>query len=361
MKRVIIVGGGYAGSTLARALDATFEVVLVEPREAFVHNVAAIRSLVEPSLLDRIILPYDRLLKRGQVMRDRVQSVAEGRVTLASGQTHQADYVVLATGSTYAQPFKPVSDAMSDFRTAQAGLQAEIKAARSIAIVGAGAVGVELAGEIASTLSGKDITLIAATARLFPDFPAGLSAKLAADLKALGVRLKTGAKAEGLSGLDRPTRGTLQLETGESLAADLIIPAMGARPATHVTAGLPNARYDSLGRIAVDGWMRPAGMSQVFALGDMAANGDLMTIVASSRQAPWLAKTLTALATGAAVETLPPYTPWLAPPILVPLGPKRGASVLPLGRNGTVVGPFLTGLIKGNSLFIPRYHKEFGL
>jgi len=361
VKRVIIVGGGYAGTTLARALDATFDVVLVEPREAFVHNVAAIRALVEPALLDRIILPYDRLLKRGEVLRDRAQAVAEGRVTLAGGKGLQGDFIVLATGSTYAQPFKPVSHAMGDFRAAQAALQAEIKVARSIAIVGAGAVGVELAGEIASVLKGKDITLIASTPHLFPDFSAGLGAKLAADLKALGVKLKTGVKAQGLSGLDRPTRGPLQLDTGETLAADLVIPAIGARAATGVAAGLPGVSFDRIGRLEVDGWMRPAGMSRVFALGDMAANGDMMTIVASSRQAPWLAKTLEALAAGRAIETLATYTPWPSPPILVPLGPKRGASVLPLGRNGSVVGPFLTGLIKGKSLFIPRYHKEFGL
>ena len=49
MKRVVIVGGGYAGTSLARSLDAAVEVVLVEPRDRFVHNVAAIRALVEPA------------------------------------------------------------------------------------------------------------------------------------------------------------------------------------------------------------------------------------------------------------------------------------------------------------------------
>ena len=34
----------------------------MEPRDAFVHNVAAIRAIVEPALLDRLIIPYDRLL-----------------------------------------------------------------------------------------------------------------------------------------------------------------------------------------------------------------------------------------------------------------------------------------------------------
>ncbi len=360
MKRVIIVGGGYAGTTLARALDPGFDVVLVEPREAFIHNVAAIRALVEPTLLNQIILPYDRLLARGQVIRDRVTKVSEGAVDLASGKTLQGDYVVLATGSGYAAPFKPMTDKAEDFRKESASVQAAIKDTRSIVIVGAGAVGVEMAGEIASTLTGKFITLVSATSRLFPDFPPGLGQKLAADLKAMGVTLKASAKAR-ISNLDRPHPGPVRFESGETLAADLVIPALGARPEAGLMAGQTGARFDRLGRVEVDGWMRPAGLKTVFAFGDMAANGDLMTIVASSRQAPWLAKTLEALSAGQGIDTLPTYSPWPASPILVPLGARKGASVLPITKGGLTVGPFLTRLIKGKSLFIPRYHKEFGL
>ena len=145
------------------------------------------------------------------------------------------------------------------------------------------------------------------------------------------------------------------------IEADLIIPALGARPAATILAGNASIGFDRIGRVAVDGWMRPGGFSHVFALGDMAANGDLMTIVATSRQVPWLAKTLTALASGSDLKALPAYRPWAAPPILIPLGPKRGASLLPVTSKGMVVGPLLTRTLKGKSLFIPRYHKAFGL
>ena len=359
--RVVIVGGGYAGTALARALDARFEVVLVEPREAFVHNVAAIRSVVEPALLDRIVLPYDRLLRRGRVVRARVAAVAEGEVRLESGEALAGDAIVLATGSTYARPFKPASDAMADFRADQGAAHAAIAAARSIVIVGAGAVGVELAGEIAAAGRGRAVPLVSATPTLFPECPAGLGRRLLADLKRMGVTVKLGVRAEGLAEADGPVPGPLRLATGEVLAADLVIPALGARPATGVLAGLAGARFDRADRVETDSWTRPAGLKRVFALGDMAANGDLMTIVAASRQAPWLTRLLAAVAAGRAVEDQAPYAPWAAAPILVPLGPKRGASVLPLGARGTVVGPLLTGAIKGRSLFIPRYHKDFGL
>ena len=42
---VAVIGGGYGGFNAAKALDEFVDVLLVEPRDAFVHNVAALRAL----------------------------------------------------------------------------------------------------------------------------------------------------------------------------------------------------------------------------------------------------------------------------------------------------------------------------
>jgi NADPH-dependent 2,4-dienoyl-CoA reductase/sulfur reductase-like enzyme len=103
---VAVVGGGYGGVNVAKALDESADVVLVEPRDAFMHNVAALRALVDPSWLPRIYIPYDNLLANGRVVRDRAALVEPGRVVTASGEEILADYVVLATGSSYPFPAK---------------------------------------------------------------------------------------------------------------------------------------------------------------------------------------------------------------------------------------------------------------
>lgn len=54
---VAVLGGGYAGVNVAKSLDDVAEVLLIEPKEAFVHNVASLRALVAPSWLPRVYLP----------------------------------------------------------------------------------------------------------------------------------------------------------------------------------------------------------------------------------------------------------------------------------------------------------------
>ena len=93
MTKVLIIGGGYAGSLLARTLDPVLDVVLVEPREAFVHNVGAPRALADPALLNSLILPYDRLLARGTVVRDRAVAIAGTAVTLAGGSRIDSNFL----------------------------------------------------------------------------------------------------------------------------------------------------------------------------------------------------------------------------------------------------------------------------
>jgi NADH dehydrogenase FAD-containing subunit len=91
------------------------EVQLVDARDRFVHNVAAIRSVVDPSLLDRIVIPYDRLLRRGSVRQSVVAGVSNSGVTLTGEERIEGDIIVVATGSHYASPFKPQGESTQAF------------------------------------------------------------------------------------------------------------------------------------------------------------------------------------------------------------------------------------------------------
>src|SRR5260370_9622833 len=99
----VVVGGGYGGIRVAKALDDLADVTLVDPTEAFVHNVAAWRALVEPAWLERIFFPYEHLLPHGRFLRYRAVAVDGRRLTLESGAPPEPHYLLLATAS--ASPF----------------------------------------------------------------------------------------------------------------------------------------------------------------------------------------------------------------------------------------------------------------
>lgn len=355
-QKIILVGGGYAGTRLAHGLGAVADVTLVEPRDAFVHNVAAIRAVVSPELLDRLVVPYDRLLKTGTVVQARAKAIGERQVVLEDGRTLDGDIVVAATGSTYAQPFKPQSDAIDTFRSELLETHAAVDAAQTIAIIGAGPVGVEMAAEIAAARPGKSVTLLAASEDLVPGISSKLSRALMPQLAALGIQIRLGTPVEGLRQTDRPFQGELRVG-GEDISADLVIPALGAKP---VLPPVTNGRAGPSGRLSVDGWLRPAGYEHVFSLGDAADTGEPMTIVAIRRQVAWLLRTLKAVLAGKPVERLAPYRPATKPFLLVPVGPDSGSSIFPLTREGYLAGPWITRKIKGQDLFIHSTRKELG-
>lgn len=147
-KSVAVIGGGYGGITVAKALDDVADVLLIEPRDMFVHNVAALRGLVDPGWASALFLPYDRLLERGRVVRDRAIRVDAHDVTLGSGERISPDYLVLATGSAY--PF-PAKIDVHDSEAAKVKLRSTreaLLAADAVLLLGAGPAGLELAGEI---------------------------------------------------------------------------------------------------------------------------------------------------------------------------------------------------------------------
>ncbi len=357
-KKLIIIGGGYAGNMLAQAMDNVADVTLVEPRDRWFHNVALMRALVQPALLEQILIPYDGLLKNGSVVRDRAESIEGNNVTLASGETLYGDAIVVATGSQYAAPFKMQSDDSADLLKTAKQVAAQIDKAAKITIVGAGAVGTELAGELAFARPDKNVTLVSAHESLFPEFAPKLGKHLLRQLQDLGVVVRTGERIQKLKRTDAPfvpVNGKIQLSDGFPVDSDLVIPVLGTRAQNTLLQSLPDVEFDDQGRAQTDGFMRPSRNADLFVVGDAGNAGDIMTIFGLTRQVPWLVKTLKAHLAGQDIGKRKAYKPWGKPHALIPLGPDKGASAMP----GFVAGPFLTSAIKGKKLFIPRYHSEF--
>ena len=215
-------------------------VVLVEPKDAFVHNVAALRALVDPAWLPRIYLPYGGLLSHGRVVQGRAVKVDAGRVVLASGEELPADYLVLATGSSYPFPAKSDVDRTVDAHEKTLGTHAALAAAARVLLVGAGAVGIELAGEIKAVWPSKQVTLVdVAGDVLGAPFRADLKAELRRQLAGLGVQVLLGSPLRAAP----PTEPgelrtfTVATEAGTEVTADIWFRCYGVVPVSDYLAG----------------------------------------------------------------------------------------------------------------------------
>lgn len=191
-------------------------------------------------------------------------------LTLGDGRVHVttdtgevvADAAVLATGAHAVLP--PALAGAQVLHTAAdaEALRTRLHPGARLVVVGAGWIGAEVAGVAAA--AGVDVTVVeAAAAPLATALGPEVGALTRPWYDAAGVRLITGATVVAAAD------DHVQLADGTELAADVVLAAVGARPASAWLAGaLPLA---SDGAVPVDATYRVPGHPNVVAVGDLAA------------------------------------------------------------------------------------------
>lgn len=355
--RVVVIGGGYGGYGAAKALDGVAAVTLVEKRDAFVHNVAALRALVDPSWLTRIFLPYDRLLEHGRVIQDRAVEADVGRVLLASGEELAADYLVLASGSHYPYPAKTDSDNSVVSAARYQRSHHDLNDAKRVLILGSGPTGLELAGEISTVWPHKQITILEAGPDILPGpFDSRLREELHRQLAERGIEVLLGDELESDPGIPAASFApfTVRTRAGRTMEADILFRCFGVTPVSDYLTGELAAARGSDGYVEVTPQLHVPGERTVYAVGDVSA-ADYNTAGRAGRQAGIVATNIQAHRNG---DPLVDYEP-MPPVIVIPFGPSGGASQLP-GQD-TIAGAEATAELKGRHLFIDRYRELFGL
>ncbi|KAI0823945.1 FAD/NAD-P-binding domain-containing protein [Trametes gibbosa] len=367
-KNVVVVGGGFAGSAIARQLSAkldssVYNVIVINARPVHVHLIAGARMAVTAAdhLEDTAVIPYDKLLPagKGSVKIGKVTSIVEaeagkgGEVVLEDGERIPYVALVLATGSSWSGPLA-FPDKEADLRAHLTDWRGKFQKAKHVVIVGAGAVGLELAGEIKEVSPNKKVTIVHSDAKLINDtYPDKFRKDIERRARALGIEFILGDK------LDTPPEGTVGVTThnGKSIPdADLVVPAFGSRPNTSFISTLGTGVVTERGTVRVNQFLEVPGHPGVFAAGDIIdypeqkqaakANGHIKVVAAnvvSFLQSKPLKKSYTG-------------SPDM---ILIPLGKSGGAGFLGF-LWGILVGDWVSKTLKGKDLMVPAARTALG-
>ncbi|MCK9486591.1 MAG: NAD(P)/FAD-dependent oxidoreductase [Dehalococcoidia bacterium] len=316
---VVIVGGGFGGLAVARALrGAPVDVTLVDRRNHHLFQPLLYQVATGGLSPANIAVPLRRILRKHENVRVLLAEVRdvdlEAREVVLDHRRLGYDHLVVAAGATnqwfgnddweqHAPGLKSVADATAiRARILRAFEHAELLGARgapqgvalrrwlTFVIIGAGPTGVEMAGAIAElardTLrqdfrsidtTQTRIVLVEGASQVLPVYPSGLAAKAQRELERQGVTVRTSTlvtavDAEGITVRTATAPGEPEA-VEERIDARTVIWAAGVRavPLAARVAAAAGVEVDRGGRVPVGTDLTLPGHPEVSVIGDMAA------------------------------------------------------------------------------------------
>lgn len=277
-KSVVILGGGHAGTTLARDLSskldpARYTLTLINARPFFVFYPATIRLSVssEHDLDDKVFMPYDHLFKgNGSFMLGTATAIEKhtkgGKVVLSTGETVKFDVLAIAPGSKLEGTLSfPDTSAKAKAWISQS--RSKFAGAKQIILVGGGAVGSEFAGEIKDAYPEKKVTIVHGDSKpLNNAYPDKFRDALERSLRARGVEFMFN---EYIDVIPEPGVSRVTTRSGKTITADLFLSTRGSRPNTSFLSSLGADTLTHTGHVKVKPTLQLLSHPDIFALGDV--------------------------------------------------------------------------------------------
>ena len=268
-----LIGGecSYYGCMPSKALLRPAEAVAEARRipgareaalgELDVEAVLGRRDEVIHDLDDSVQIPW--LEERNvTVIRGRGRLAGERLVRVGDELVVARQAVIVATGTGPVLPPIPGLSEVAPWTNREATTASAVP--RRLLVLGGGVVGVELAQAWSSL--GSSVTLIELSGRILVREEPFASEDVTAALLERGVGVRTGVLAVGAARVQGEV--ILELQTGERLAADELLVAVGRRPATD-DLGLETIGRQPGGFLTVDDHMRVEGSDWLYSIGDV--------------------------------------------------------------------------------------------
>ncbi|MCJ1358657.1 MAG: hypothetical protein MMC33_008657 [Icmadophila ericetorum] len=309
-KNIVILGGSYGGASTAHYLlkhvvpqlpdKASYQVIIVSASSQAMCRPACPRALISDDMLPQEKL-FVSIPKAFAQYPEGSFRFTQGTATELdhtnrtvsidwNGSTEKIDFyaLVIATGASTPSPLLGLNRDEEFLRSSWTKFRKGLPTAKSIVIAGGGPAGIETAGELGEYLNGKagyfstklanpkvSITVVTAGSEILPALRPVIAKKAEYYLGRVGVIIVKNARVMTVAphgaGIDNVTaKATVQLNNGETLEADLYIPATGTRPNTSF---VPKDLLTADGRVDTNAStlrVDKAGL-RIYAVGDVAS------------------------------------------------------------------------------------------
>ncbi|KAN0064182.1 hypothetical protein ACQY0O_003349 [Thecaphora frezii] len=339
---IAVIGGSYVGlrlaTSLAKLVPSTHRVLVVESNSHFHHLFTFPRfSVLHRGGEEKAFVPYTYAFDEpgiavgaAEVVRARALAIHPStsrthgggtiqldrpvRLERGAGQaTTQLEYdvVALATGTELSRPWclstashgAPHSDGeehgkKQDVQQLQQ-MQDQVRVAKRIVVVGGGAVGVQVALDIAQLYpraqTGKEVVVVHSRERLMNKYHADLHALVSRRMADEGIEVHLSSRLV-LPSSPPPTfrageMQTLPLSSGGSVTGDLYLFCTGQTPRSSLIAALSPSSLTESGFVRVlptlqldSRELEPHHARCIFAIGDVAHTGATKTVRAAMPQ-----------------------------------------------------------------------------
>ena len=288
-KKLVIIGGGYAGTTLIKQLkkSGNLDITLINETPFHLVQTDIHKYLCGDTPFEEIAFDLETYTKRNNAkfLCSKVNDIDfDNKEVKMDDSTLSYDYLVIATGAKsffprqiknieeYSQDIKEV-DTLKNFKNDFAKLLNEKRSNKNIAIVGGRLSGIEIALEFAQKLKEKNISsdelsisLIEQLPDVLPNMDPYLVSNTSKACDDLGIKRFHG------NFVSEVRDNKVFLSNKEEINFDLIFLVIGVSSVKFVTD--ENVKINVKNQFIVDEYLRLPNHKEVFVLGDVAETKD---------------------------------------------------------------------------------------
>lgn len=314
MKKVVIIGGSFAGSKVAKILEKSFSVTLIDKKSYFEFIPSILSCAVNKNFESKIRVNHKDYLKKTRIILGEVAEIRDSFVILKNKKIN-FDYLVIVSGAKYAPSDRKKGIISAGDSKELINSYYTLKKSKDVVIIGGGLVGVELAGEICSKYKDKNIFILNRGEKVISRNHPKAIAQATKFLEKKGVRMIMNSNIIEKKGKSFIT------DKNEIINADIAYNCIGATPNTNFMKKNFSKHLNEKGSIKVNDFLHLEGLPNIFAGGDVTAINEEKTAQSAEKQAEVICNNIIALVEGKSLEKYEP---------------KKRAMLISLGRRRAI-------------------------